>query len=422
MVSQCVSSSGDVKARGLGSKAVNSRRRLALAVGLFLLFAGAAVTRRLEPTVAMEALSLDGLDGAAIPALRIHPRDSGRIRGHALLLHGVTASKETMVPFAEALALDGLDCLAVDFPGHGESTEAFGDRAALTATAVAAARFVSPGRPLDAVVGHSMGAYVAAEALAAGQLHARRFVSLGAASDPGPGPGSALFLAGRWDELVSGAALAQLALAGPGRRSARSVFSDHVLEPFDPLLIAEAVPGAAARTAWLIRLLGIASLGLGFLLALWAATPVVTGRGSRLGLGLLAFLATMLTYTVGFGGVWLSAWPTLGRLPVAAVLGVVSAVGLGVLTALVSLLPLLRRWPATAALALTMLALIPALGLLLVVRQNFLAMCVGWCVLLFAALVVLAGIVEHRSRSPLAAVVCTAAFLGYFFGQWIPVQ
>src|SRR5437667_6624089 len=76
--------------------------------------AGVILSRRVEPGVRVDAVTLAG----DTPALQFLPADSGP-RPVALFAHGVTASKETLFRFGEAFAAAGFVCFAVDLPGHG---------------------------------------------------------------------------------------------------------------------------------------------------------------------------------------------------------------------------------------------------------------------------------------------------------------
>ncbi|MEZ0229240.1 MAG: alpha/beta hydrolase family protein, partial [Planctomycetota bacterium] len=125
---------------------------MAAGAGALLLVVGALLARTLEPSVTMSRIEL-----STGPALRIAPVGSAA-RPTALLAHGVTASKETLIRLGEALAASGFECLLVDFPGHGESRAAFGGD--VPAVLVEGARALTGTTRVDVVAGHSMGAYV----------------------------------------------------------------------------------------------------------------------------------------------------------------------------------------------------------------------------------------------------------------------
>src|SRR6266702_6171237 len=90
--------------------------RCVVVLGVSFFAAGVILSRRVEPGVGVEAVTLAG----DTPALQFLPANPGP-RPVALLAHGVTASKETLFRFGEALAAAGVVCFAVDLPGHGES-------------------------------------------------------------------------------------------------------------------------------------------------------------------------------------------------------------------------------------------------------------------------------------------------------------
>src|SRR5579864_4171475 len=83
--------------------------------------AGFLMSRLTEPGVRVEAVTLAN----DTPALRFLPASAGP-HPVALLAHGITASKETLFRFCEALATAGFACFAIDLPGHGESGRRFG--------------------------------------------------------------------------------------------------------------------------------------------------------------------------------------------------------------------------------------------------------------------------------------------------------
>jgi pimeloyl-ACP methyl ester carboxylesterase len=112
-----------------------------------------------------------------------------------VLVHGVTSSSRTWWRVGPALAERGFRVLAVDLRGHGSSPRAaaglsLADLAGDVAETVAAATAGPPGpatrtAPVDLLVGHSLGALVALELVAARPGFARRLV----VEDP-PGPSS----------------------------------------------------------------------------------------------------------------------------------------------------------------------------------------------------------------------------------------
>ena len=146
-------------------------------VGGAFFAAGVILSRRVEPGVRVDAVTLAG----DTPALQFLPADSGP-RPVALFAHGVTASKETLFRFGEAFAAAGFVCFAVDLPGHGESRRLF-SLAENAPTLEGIARAIGS---VEVFVGHSMGAGAGAKAVRDGGLSSLRlFIALGANSDPG---------------------------------------------------------------------------------------------------------------------------------------------------------------------------------------------------------------------------------------------
>jgi pimeloyl-ACP methyl ester carboxylesterase len=95
----------------------------------------------------------------------------------AVLVHGVTSSSRTWWRVGPALAGRGFRVLAVDLRGHGGSPRAeAGLAAADLADDVAETVARTAGGPVDLLVGHSLGALVALEAVARHPGFARRLV------------------------------------------------------------------------------------------------------------------------------------------------------------------------------------------------------------------------------------------------------
>jgi pimeloyl-ACP methyl ester carboxylesterase len=104
----------------------------------------------------------------------------------AVLVHGVTSSSRTWWRVGPALAERGYRVLAVDLRGHGSSPRpTAGLSVADLATDVAETVEAAARPPVDLLVGHSLGALVALELVAAQPGFARRLV----VEDP-PGPSS----------------------------------------------------------------------------------------------------------------------------------------------------------------------------------------------------------------------------------------
>jgi pimeloyl-ACP methyl ester carboxylesterase len=110
----------------------------------------------------------------------VAPEREGRWADHgplAVLVHGVTSSSRTWWRVGPALAERGYRVLAVDLRGHGSSPRPVaGLSVADLATDVAETVEATTGSPVDLLVGHSLGALVALELVAARPGLARRLV------------------------------------------------------------------------------------------------------------------------------------------------------------------------------------------------------------------------------------------------------
>ena len=369
-------------------------------MALAVLAVGIALSHRVEPGVHVEGVMLAG----DTPAFRFLPEGSGP-HPVALLAHGVTASKETLFRFGEALAAAGFECVAVDLPGHGESARPFswrGNGGALEGVAHALGS-------VDVFIGHSMGAYAGAQAVRNLGLSPRLFIAVGALPNLGPHGPPLLLLASRFEEAVPPARLKEQTDA----RLVLSPCSDHALEPYDPILVNAAVEAAcaavgktppAAPTCWRWRLAG---LGLGVLAALgltlalpapparwaWARGPLIP---------VIAIVAVALTT-----GTWFGAAPLWRRTPahiVAMMLVLLVVIGVGRLR--------IPRWSFAA------LAAVVALGCA-IVGVYFLALFASIGALIWFAGTVL-GWIAARRGSKRDGDIALAVFVGYAIGQWLP--
>jgi pimeloyl-ACP methyl ester carboxylesterase len=371
------------------------------AAAILCITLGVALSRMTEPGVQVRTVTLAG----DFPALQFIPSGPGP-HPVALLAHGVTASKETLFRFGEALAAGGFVCYAFDFPGHGQSPQAFRPRQIMRA----------PGRvaqalgAVDVFLGHSMGAWVGGAAVSEGSLKPRLFIAVGAVPKFRPGGPPVLLLAGAIEEAVPPGWLK----ARTDARLVISPWSDHALEPYDPLLVNAAAEAAcaavgktqpAAHTRWLWRLAGMA-LGMAgaFGLALWL--PALPARWAWARGAIIA--AIILAATASVTTTWFGGTPVLRRVPQQIVLMAVALLvvaGAGKLR--------IPRWSFVAFAAAV------AVGCL-VVSLHLLAMFV-WCGVLILGWGTIVGAIAARRGSRRDGDIAMAIFVGYAIGQWMPM-
>jgi len=273
--------------------------------------AGVVLSHRIEPGVVVRKVTLAG----DTPALRFAPAQSGPCP-LALLGHGAFCSKEMFFRYGEALALAGFECIAVDFPGHGESPQQF-TLPGLVRSLEVNARALGP---VDVYIGHSMGGYVGGEAARQGRFRPRLLIAIGSLPQVGKGGPPLLLMAGTLDPF-----------APPAQIRARSdarikLFSwcDHLLELYDPRLVNAAVEAACATVGrtppappfcWRWRLAGVA---LGWLGAAGLAKVALVLCRASSGLALLRaplFSFILLGANAAVMGTWIGAIPHLQRLP-----------------------------------------------------------------------------------------------------------
>jgi pimeloyl-ACP methyl ester carboxylesterase len=181
--------------------------------------------------VTRESVSIAGPDGKPCVATVWRPNSPKAIM---LIGHGVTSNQGVMATIAKAFAANGYTAVTLDFWGHGRSRERFdwSSNAAQLKAWFAWAHGLG-GLPM-AYLGHSMGGMAGANALAAPDTGVSAFVSLGMLPGNIPACKTAV-AAGRFEELFSeGEARAK---AGDKADVIISPFSDHSLEPLDPVLL-----------------------------------------------------------------------------------------------------------------------------------------------------------------------------------------
>lgn len=186
-----------------------------------------------------------------------------------LIGHGVSENQGTMATIAKAFAAQGYAALAFDFHGHGRSRAGFDWRANPEQVrdwcAWAQAEF--PGLPL-AYLGHSMGGFAGTVAFQQAPP-VQAFVSLGAMPGAFP-PVKTLVAAGQFEELFTPDE-ARTKTAGKADLII-SPWSNHALEPWDPVLIGDMV-------RWVDTALDLPSQG-GFPWAAWGMAMLATVMGT----------------------------------------------------------------------------------------------------------------------------------------------
>jgi hypothetical protein len=248
-----------------------------------------------------------------------------------------------------------------------------------------------------------MGAYVASHALQERRVEARLLIAFGAIPDA---PVETLLLEGGWEELLT-----------PPKGAVVSPWSDHCLEPWDPVLVSAAVSAATQKVGltpapvsrWKLRVLGAALVLLGAVLLIFALTPDRGGALTGAGVAAIALAWPALGLPLWFAGA-----PTRGHVPLQVLFSL--SIGAGSLV-----LEKLTKKPARVTLgAVAALALLGAAAALL--GGNAFGALVGT---IFTGLVALgwglAAFAEARTKSPAAAHAAFGLFLGYLLGQWFPL-
>jgi pimeloyl-ACP methyl ester carboxylesterase len=390
-----------------------NRGMAAVAIGLFV--AGVALSHWVEPGVHVKTVTLAG----DTPALQFVPADSSP-HPVALLGHGITGSKENLFRFGEALAAAGFVCYAVDFPGHGASTQPFSRRAnALTLEQIARAL-----GSVDVYLGHSMGAGAGAAAVRDGGLSPKLFIAVGAIPNLGEHGPPLLLLAGQYEEFFAPAEF-------KSRTDARLVIApwcDHALEPFDPLLVNTAVEAAcaavgktppAAPTRWRWRFFGmvLGTLGaFGLTLCLPGFPPRIAWLRGLIPPAIVIAAVALTT------GTCIGAAPHLRRVPVQ--IAATFAVWLAIATAAKLRLP---RWSFVALSVAVAIGCViagagtPGTGELHHHNRFILLALLMWInTLILSVGTVLGGIAAHRGWRR-DGDIAMAIFVGYAIGQGIPL-
>jgi pimeloyl-ACP methyl ester carboxylesterase len=270
---------------------------------------GVALSRVIEPGVRVEKIMLT----TNTPALRLFPATPGP-HPIVLLAHGGGASKEMLFRFGEALAAAGFDCYSVDQAGYGESPQSY-SRANVRHYFVEAERALGE---VDVFIGYSMGCGTGSWSVREAGFRPKLFIGVGNTATLGEHGPPALLLFGRFEEFGIPAQTNAQVVTSP--------WSDHALEPFDPVLVNAAVKAAcdtvgkpvpAPPTAWRWRFAGLV-LGIAGALVLIFRLPELhprLARARRFIVPAVLLIAIILTM-----GTWVSMTPQLRRIPLQLVL------------------------------------------------------------------------------------------------------
>jgi len=384
--------------------------RWVIAAAIAALILGAILARATEPGVRVEKIMLT----TNTPALRLFPATAGP-HPIALLAHGATGSKENCFRFGEALAAAGFDCYSVDQAGHGESPQP----CSLTNVLLNPQELERVLGTVDIFIGHSMGGGVGAWSVREAGFRPKLFIGVGANAELGERGPPVLLLAGLFEEFIRPARLQ----ARTNAQVVISPWSDHCLEPFDPLLVNAAVKAACATvgkpvpappTAWRWRFAGLL-LGIAGGLVLMFRLPELhlrLARTRRFIVPAVLLIAIILTL-----GPWVGVTPQLRRIPPQLVLLVVIWLALAGLSRL-----RMPRW--TLAVVTGILAL-GCLALRIAYPTNLFLFAMLMNTLGISTLLLLAGVgvgrIATRGGSTRDGDVAMAIFASYVIGQFMPL-
>jgi hypothetical protein len=397
-----------------------SRNRIIAGVAAVCFITGVTLSHVIEPGVRVEKKMLTG----NTPALRMFPAPPGP-HPIALLAHGATGSKENLFRFAEALVAAGFECYSVDQAGHGESPQpcsfwhVHGKWRWATNILLKPRELERALGSVDVFIGHSMGGGAGEWSVNEDGFRPKLFIGVGADADLGEHGPPLLLLAGRFEEVISTAWLR----AQTNAQVVISPWSDHLLEPFDPVLVNAAVKAAcdtvgkpvpAAPTAWRWRIAGLV-LGIAGASVLMFRLPELHPRLARTRRWIVP--AVLLIAIILTMGTWIGVTPQLRRIPQQLVLLVDICLALAGLSRL-----RMPRWSlavVTGILALGCLALriaYPANMFLFAMLMNTLA--ISTLLLLPSTLV---GRIATRGGSRRDGDVAMAIFASYVIGQFMPL-
>ena len=401
---------------------MNARtNRWLIAAAIAALIFGAILSRVIKPGVRVEKIMLTG----NTPAIRLFPVTPGPYP-IALLAHGATGSKENLFRFSEALAAAGFDCYTVDQAGHGESPQPCsfwqidGKWGWATNILLKPRELERELGSVDVFIGHSMGSGAGEWSVLEDGFRPKLFVGVGIPVEFGEHGPPLLLLAGLFHEIYRPAEFR----AQTNAQVVISPWSDHLLEPFDPVLVNAAVQAAcatvgkpvpAAPTAWRWRFAGLV-LGIAGALVLMFRLPELhprLARNRRFIVPAVLLIAVIVTM-----GTWIGVTPQLRRIPLQLVLLVVIWLALAGLSRL-----RLPRWSLPVVTGILTLGCV-ALGIAYANPTNFfpfvmLTIILGSCtVALLPAVAV--GRIATRGGSKRDGDVAMAIFASYGIGQFMP--
>ncbi|HYG24920.1 MAG TPA: alpha/beta hydrolase [Verrucomicrobiae bacterium] len=349
------------------------------------------------------------------PAIRF-VRETPGLHPVVLLAHGATGSKENFFRFGEALAAAGFDCYSVDQAGHGASPQP----CSLTNLLLKPQALLGTLRAVDVYIGHSMGGSVGAWNVREAGFRPRLFIGVGAADPLGEDGPPELLLAGFFDEFIRPAFLR----ARTNATVVISPWSDHALEPFDPLLVRAAVkascaavgkPPPAAVTAWRWRLVGLI-LGMTGAFVLMFRLPELHPRLAQTRKWMVPSI--LLTTGILTLNSWIGVMPQWRRVPYQLL---VFAVIWLMLTGVRRL-----RLPRWSLAAVTALLAFVCLALRNAYSANFFVLAMLMCTFAVSTVLLVGGGVvgwiAARGGSLRDGDVAMAIFAGYGIGQFIPLS
>ena len=294
--------------------------KLGIWLGAIALIAGLLLNQSFYPhNIATETINLKrDRDHPLVGRLYI-PERTKTPYPTIILWHGVSSSKEMMEPLAVELARQGIAAIAFDAGGFGESyARPFSSEENLKDASVVFDYVNQHPERFDrlhlGMGGHSMGAATAGSETASSK-QIRVTIALGMSAEISRiSPANLLMGIGLYEELHSPAAMRETLQQGTGEEtqefqlkgdfqngSARKLFissiSNHLIEPFDPTLIQEAV-------VWAVKAFGLPerSVILTSPFVMWGWFLIFIGSVLSIGYGFrdLNFLKTKLRLvTVG---------------------------------------------------------------------------------------------------------------------------